>query len=129
MALKKIYHSKKNWFKVGDYYCPDRSSIHSGCMHKDSISKSNMPMNKVELKRGCRGTGVISGRSINKGVPYNNKFYKPDGVGSWCWNSENNYCQCNCESYNDEKSCNSGYLKIDEMYCGSNCYCWGCHWS
>ena len=117
MGLKRVKRRTNKWFSVGEYYCPDAASITDKCVKK------------VDVKKTCKGgTGYVHGKIATKGRPSENNYYKPDVVGSWCWNKENNYCKCDCSSYTNQQSCNSGYLEIESENCGPNCYCWGCHW-
>ena len=62
------------------------------------------------------------------GTPEDNKYFQPDVVNSWCWDTEYDYCQCDCSVYDNKKSCNTGYLEFNNTNCGPNCYCWGCNW-
>ena len=124
--MKNIRQVKNRWMKVGDYYCKDRAVMSPNCIHVDEFKKGRK-LYESESKGMCLGSGLISGFSPEKGSPVHNKYWKPNVVGSWCWNREHSYCSCDCSMYTDEKSCNSGVLNLDDSM--GTPYCWGCNWS
>ena len=124
MGLKRVKRSKNKWFRVGDYWCPERNVMSSECVHHNDVKTGKVDIvNKIKLNKKCNGSGYISGKSALKGTPLKNEYYKPDVAGSWCWNKDNDYCKCDCSVYTDQQSCNSGYLESE-----NNKYCWGCNW-
>ena len=121
---------KDKWFKIGDLWCPNRPVISANCKRSEDLESGVDRINpKPTMKSStCKGFGVISGTVPNYGTPEDNEYFQPDVVNSWCWNTEYDYCQCDCSIYEDKKSCNTGYLEFNNTNCGPNCYCWGCNW-